>query len=128
MVMKMFITKFFNNLPQKHQEKSMKKTPKNWNFRMSFHWQCKYMLVLYKKNNSILTKNWSRNDLDAKDDPYEVTIMAYDREMDQIWRMLTWKWTKPSTNHVAFTRWKMHQFKYLQYVWSIVPKSIIHIS
>jgi hypothetical protein len=62
------------------------------------------MLVLYKKNNSILTKNWSRNDLDAKDDPYEVTIMAYDREMDQIWRMLTWKWTKPSTNHVAFTR------------------------
>jgi hypothetical protein len=55
------------------------------------------MLVFFLKSNSILANNWSINDSDAKDDPYEVTILAYNREMDQIWRMLTWKWTMPST-------------------------------
>jgi hypothetical protein len=53
------------------------------------------MLFLQKKNGG--NNNWSINDSDAKDDPCEVTILAYNREMDQIWRMLTWKWTMPST-------------------------------
>ncbi len=56
-------------------------------------WQ--QMLFLQKKNGG--NNNWSINDSDAKDDPCEVTILAYNREMDQIWRMLTWKWTMPST-------------------------------
>jgi hypothetical protein len=55
------------------------------------------MLVFYFFKNSILTKNWSRNDSDAKDDPYEVILLAYNREVDQAWRILTWKWTMPST-------------------------------
>jgi hypothetical protein len=35
-----------------------------------------------KINNSILEKNWPRNYGNAKDDPYETPIFAYDIEMD----------------------------------------------
>jgi hypothetical protein len=35
-----------------------------------------------KINNSILTKNWPRNDLDVEDGPYKVIILAYNKEMD----------------------------------------------
>jgi hypothetical protein len=36
------------------------------------------------KKNSILEKNWPRNDTNIKDDPYEAPIFAYSREMDQL--------------------------------------------
>ncbi len=49
------------------------------------HWQCNYLLGFnapQKINNSILEKNWPRNYGNAKDDPYETPIFAYDIEMD----------------------------------------------
>jgi hypothetical protein len=36
-----------------------------------------------KKGDSILAKNWPRNNLNAKYDTYEETILVYNREMDQ---------------------------------------------
>jgi hypothetical protein len=42
-------------------------------------------------------KKWPKNDLDAKNDPYEVIVLTYNREMNQLWMMLTWKWTMSST-------------------------------
>jgi hypothetical protein len=35
-----------------------------------------------KVNKSILEKKWLRNDPNVKDDPYEATIFAYNKEMD----------------------------------------------
>jgi hypothetical protein len=35
-----------------------------------------------KKSDSILEKNWSRNDVDVKDDPYKALVFTYSREMD----------------------------------------------
>jgi hypothetical protein len=36
-----------------------------------------------KKNDSILEKNWPRNNLDAKYDTYEEKILTYNMGMDQ---------------------------------------------
>ncbi len=36
-----------------------------------------------KKSDSILAKNWPRNNLDVEYDTQEETILAYNREMDQ---------------------------------------------
>jgi hypothetical protein len=36
-----------------------------------------------KKSDSILAKNWPRNNLDTKYDTYEEKILAYNRGMDQ---------------------------------------------
>jgi hypothetical protein len=35
--------------------------------------------------------------LNVKEDPYEEIVLANSREMDQVWRMFTGKWTRPST-------------------------------
>jgi hypothetical protein len=43
-----------------------------------------------KKGDSILAKNWPINNLDAKYDTYEKTILAYNREMDQVINLATW--------------------------------------
>jgi hypothetical protein len=37
-----------------------------------------------KINDSILKKNWPKNDANAKDDPHEALVVAYNREMDQL--------------------------------------------
>ncbi len=37
-----------------------------------------------KKSDSILEKNWSKNDVDVKDDPYKALVLTYSREMDQL--------------------------------------------
>jgi hypothetical protein len=37
-----------------------------------------------KASKSILEKKWPRNDSNAKDDPYEATILTYNREMNQL--------------------------------------------
>jgi hypothetical protein len=50
-----------------------------------------------KINNSIIAKNWPKNDLDVEDDPYEIIIFVYSMEMNKLWMMLTWKWTMSST-------------------------------
>jgi hypothetical protein len=42
-----------------------------------------------KLSNSNLKKNWPRNDGDAKDDPYEALVLAYNREMDQLVEAIT---------------------------------------
>ncbi len=44
-----------------------------------------------------MAKKWPKNDLDAENDPYEVIVLIYNREMNQLWMMLTWKWTMSST-------------------------------
>jgi len=36
-----------------------------------------------KKSDSILAKNWPRNNLNVEYDTYEETILVYNREMDQ---------------------------------------------
>jgi hypothetical protein len=36
-----------------------------------------------KKNDSILEKNWPRNDACGEDNPYEALVLGYNREMDQ---------------------------------------------
>jgi len=35
-----------------------------------------------KKSDSILEKKWPRNELNAKDNPYEAPTFAYNKEMD----------------------------------------------
>ncbi len=35
-----------------------------------------------KKKDSILEKNWPRNDVDAKDDPYKTLVFTYNKEME----------------------------------------------
>jgi hypothetical protein len=42
-------------------------------------------------------KKWPKNDSDAENDPYEVIVLTYNREMNELWMMLTWKWTMSST-------------------------------
>jgi hypothetical protein len=37
-----------------------------------------------KKKNLVQKKKWSRKYLNAKDDPYEALIFAYNKEMDQL--------------------------------------------
>jgi hypothetical protein len=37
--------------------------------------------VPQKVSKSILEKKWPRNDSNVKDDPYEATIFAYNKEM-----------------------------------------------
>jgi hypothetical protein len=50
-----------------------------------------------KINNSIRVKNWPKNDSNVEDDPNEVITLVYNREMNQLWMMLTWKWIMSST-------------------------------
>jgi hypothetical protein len=38
--------------------------------------------VPQKVSKSILEKKWPINDSNVKDDPYEATIFAYNKEMD----------------------------------------------
>jgi hypothetical protein len=35
-----------------------------------------------KKSNSILKKNWPKNNVDVEDDPHEALVLAYNKEMD----------------------------------------------
>jgi hypothetical protein len=42
-----------------------------------------------KLNNSNLKKNWPKNDGDAKDDPYEALVLAYNKEMDKLVEAVT---------------------------------------
>jgi hypothetical protein len=37
-----------------------------------------------KISDSILEKNWPKNDSNVKDDPYESPIFTYNKEMDQL--------------------------------------------
>jgi hypothetical protein len=50
-----------------------------------------------KINNSIITKNWPKNDSNVEDDLNEIITLVYSGEMNQLWMMLTWKWIMSST-------------------------------
>jgi hypothetical protein len=50
-----------------------------------------------KINNSIIVKNLPKNDSSVEDDPNEIITLVYNREMNQLWMMLTWKWIMSST-------------------------------
>ncbi len=70
-----------NNLEAIHGQE----TQQNRNLGMRFHRHCKFLLGFEapKKNDSILEKNWPRNNLDAKYDTYEEKILTYNMGMDQ---------------------------------------------
>jgi hypothetical protein len=51
-----------------------------------------------KNSDSILAKNWPRNNLDAEYDTYEKNKKNLQQgNGPKLWMMLTWKWTKSST-------------------------------
>ncbi len=86
-VIKMFISKFLNNLPQPLGNNPWPKDPTNKNFKTQFHQQCDYLLgfqVFSKIKDLVLEKKRLRNDIDVKDDPYKTPTLAYNREMDQL--------------------------------------------
>jgi hypothetical protein len=59
--------------------------PTNQNYRTWLHWQCDYLFgfqVERRISKSILLRKWLRNIFDIKDDAYETTIFAYNRELD----------------------------------------------
>jgi len=52
---------------------------------MQLHRQCDYLFGFQAErriSESILLQKWSRNIFDIKDDAYETTIFAYNRELD----------------------------------------------
>jgi len=87
----MFKSKFLSNLQQPLGDNPWLANSTNRIFRIRFHRQCDYLLRFNapkKKKNSILKKNWLRNDANANanedDDPYEAPIFVYNRVMDQL--------------------------------------------
>jgi len=75
----MFITKFMSH---ENIKKSMKTTQKKSKFQNTIPLIMQIHASIKIKKESILTKNWPWNNLDAKEDPYEKTIIANNREMD----------------------------------------------
>jgi len=67
----MFVPKFLDSLRQSLGDNPWPTHPMNKNFRTRFHWQCDYLLnfqMLKKINESILLKNWPRNESNEEDD------------------------------------------------------------
>jgi len=86
-MIKIFIPKFLNILPQPPRDNPWPKNPTNKNFKTWFHRQCYYFLGFQasrKIRDSILKKRWPRNDTDEEDDPHKTSALAYNREMDQL--------------------------------------------
>jgi hypothetical protein len=86
-MIKMFMLKFFINLPQPFGNNPWPTHPTNRNFKTRFHQQCDYLLGFQapkKINNSILEKKWSKNESNAKDNPCEAPALTYSKEMDQL--------------------------------------------
>ncbi len=56
-------------------------------FRTQFHQQCDYLFKFHtskKISESILLKNWPRNESNKEDDAYEIPTFAYNQKMDQL--------------------------------------------
>ncbi len=86
-MIKMFMSKFLNNLPQPPRNNPWLPHSTNKKYKTRFHQQCDSLLRFQtpkKINDSIFFFKWPRNESNAKDDLYETSTFAYNREMDQL--------------------------------------------
>ncbi len=87
MVIKMFTPKVLNKLRQPPRDNPWLAHPMNKKFRIQFQQQCDYLFrfqMLKKINESILLKNWLRNESNEDDDAQEIPKLVYNQKMDQL--------------------------------------------
>ncbi len=86
-MIKMFMLKFLNSLPQPLGNNPWLAHLTNQNFKTRFHRQCNYLLRYQapkKRSNSILKKKRLWNELNVEGDPYETPTLAYNKELYQL--------------------------------------------